>query len=179
MKGRLETGIEGLDIAAASAAERPLLENLYQLYMHDFSELFADTLRLDLGADGRYIVDPPVDRWWQAPAHVPLLLRWHGRPAGFALINNVSHLGTPVDRAVGEFFVVRKHRRRGLGVAAARAVFAQWPGEWEAAVMRANTGGRAFWERAIGGCSEAAAIVAHDRDDAMWNGTVFRFRIAT
>lgn len=168
--------MNGLAIDPARADERPLLENLSQLYLHDFSELFAGTPRLDLDHEGRFRLDPPLDRWWQAAEHVPLLLRWHGHPAGFALVNADSHMGVPVDRAIAEFFVVRKYRRLGLGRATARGLFARWPGTWEIAVMRVNIGAVAFWEWAITGYPVANGLVIHDRADALWNGTVFRFR---
>lgn len=171
-------GLDGLAIDPVHADERPLLENLTQLYLHDFSELFAGTQRLDLGETGLFRLDPPLDRWWQAADHVPLLLRWHGHPAGFALVNADSHMGMPVDRAIVEFFVVRKYRRLGLGLATARSLFARWPGPWEIAVLRANRGAAAFWERAITGDPTASEVVVHDRSDAKWDGPVYRFRSA-
>lgn len=170
--------LPGLTIATMAATDGVLLENLSQLYVHDMSALFAGTARLDLGEDGRFTLDPPIDRWWREPRHVPLLLRWHGRPAGFALVNAHSVLDPPVDRAIAEFFIVRKYRRSGLGRAAAQAVFDAWPGHWEAAVMRANAGALTFWRRAVESHGSARDITVHDRDDARWNGSVVRFRIA-
>jgi predicted acetyltransferase len=170
--------LAGLTIEAAASAERPLLENLTQLYLHDFSALYADTNRLDLGSDGLFQPDPPLDRWWTEPDHLPLLLRWHGKPAGFALINRHSHMGAPIDHGVAEFFVVRKYRRLGLGAAAAHAVFGHLPGRWEAAVMRSNAKAQMFWEAAIRNCPKASAITAHDRADGEWNGCIFGFSIA-
>lgn len=168
--------IPGLAIDPAAPHERPLLENLSQLYLHDFSPLFAATPRLDLTPDGRFILDPPLDRWWREPDHTPHILRWHGAPAGFALINRHSAMATPTDHAVAEFFVVRKYRRLGLGAAAAHSLFTRHPGRWEAAVMRANTRAAAFWHHAVHTLPAAHAITIHDRADADWNGTIFRFQ---
>jgi len=178
MASGMITAMAGLAIEPALPSDRLLLENLTQLYLHDFSAFHADTAVLDLGDDGRFDPDPPLDRWWQAHDHVPLLLRWHGRLAGFALINADSQMDAPVDHAIAEFFIVRKYRRSGLGLATAHAIFNRWPGAWEAAVMRANIGARLFWDRAVRSHGEADNIAVHDRRDTKWDGLVFRFRIA-
>jgi predicted acetyltransferase len=50
---------------------------------------------------------------------------------------------------MAEFFVMRKYRRGGVGVIAARAVFARFPGEWQVRELAANAGAVAFWRKAI------------------------------
>jgi predicted acetyltransferase len=169
--------IDGLAITVATAAEQPVIENLVQLYIHDFSELFGGTARGDLSDDGRYKVDIPLDDWWAQPDHVPLLIRYHGKLAGFALINANPHSGDPVDRNMAEFFIVRKYRRLGLGTATAHAIFARYPGHWEAAVMRGNASARLFWAGCIAGCALITAMTEADVADARWDGTLFRFEV--
>jgi predicted acetyltransferase len=170
--------IDGLAIDGATAGERPVLENLVQLYIHDFSELFAGTPRCDLENDGRYHPDIPLGDWWRLADHVPLLLRVHGRLAGFVLLNATTHSGAAADRNIAEFFVVRKYRRLGVGRAAAHVLFSRYPGRWEAAVMRANTGARTFWERAIATHPGLLRLDAAERGHFTWDGTIFRFDIA-
>lgn len=170
--------IDGLDVAVASAAERPVLENLLQLYIHDFSELFAGTARCDLEGDGRYHPDIPIGDWWSIADHIPLLLRVNDKIAGFVLLNAITHSGAAADRNIAEFFVVRKYRRLGVGRAAAHALFSRYPGRWEAAVMRANTGARAFWETAITSHPALQQIDIGDSTHFRWDGTIFRFEIA-
>ena len=67
----------------------------------------------------------------------------HGLENGFALVRS----GTPHDMA--EFFVLRKYRRGGIGRAAARAVFARFPGAWQTRQQWENTGAIDFWRTAI------------------------------
>jgi predicted acetyltransferase len=82
-----------------------------------------------------------------------------------------------MDRAVAEFFVVRKHRRRGVGLTAAHALFGTAWGVWEAAVVRRNVGALAFWRRAAASYPGVRDIVEEDHDDALWNGAILRFRV--
>ncbi len=171
--------MRGLSIDIATAAERTVVENLVQLYIHDFSELYAGTPRGDLGPDGRYVVDIPLERWWGGAAdHVPLLLRVEGRLAGFALLNASAHGRAAVDHNIAEYFVVRKYRRTGVGTAAAHAIFSRRPGRWEAAVMRQNLSARVFWERCIRSHPQATGIEIADRNNFTWNGAIFRWVIA-
>jgi predicted acetyltransferase len=168
----------GLTIAVASIDERPVLDNMLQLYIHDFSELHAGTPRCDLAVDGRYHPDIPLGAWWQAPDHIPLLLRVDGKLAGFALLNATAHSGATVDRNMAEFFVVRKYRRAGIGTAAAHAIFSRYPGRWEAAVMRANTGARRFWEACITSHPALTHLDIAEQGDFVWDGAILRFEIA-
>ncbi len=171
-----------VDIVAADANAQPAIENLMQLYIHDMSELFSGTPRCEIQADGRFHSSIDVGKWWQDVNHIALLVRVDTRLAGFALLNAAAHSGTVVDHNVAEFFIVRKHRRSGVGMAAAHAMFNRYPGRWEVAVMRANAGAMAFWTRCIAAHPAAhpaaGAITREDCEDQRWNGTLFGFNVA-
>ena len=47
-------------------------------------------------------------------------------------------VGSPHDMA--EFFVMRKYRRHGIGIVAARELFARFPGDWQVRQLTANRG---------------------------------------
>ena len=163
-------------MSPAAAHERAIVANLMQLYTHDFSAFWRGQPYGELLPDGRF-ADYPLEPYWQVAGWDPLLIRVGGHLAGFALVNPVSHSGAPVDRNVGEFFVVRKHRRGGVGTASAQALFRRWPGVWEAAVARRNMGARAFWREAINSCPGVADARETDVASELWNGFIFRFRM--
>lgn len=165
-----------VDVAVARPEERGTIDNLMQLYVHDFSEQWAGTPRGELDAEGRFPAYPLGPYWGEAGC-IPLLLRVGGHLAGFALLNADAHSGRPVDRNMAEFFIVRKHRRGGVGTAAARAIFSRYPGQWEAAVARKNVGALAFWRSAVRRHPGAAEVEESDLSTASWNGPVLRFRI--
>ena len=177
--GRMDSALQGpsVEIAVAERGERPVLANLMQLYIHDFSEFWRDRPDGELEADGRFADYPFLDAYWDEADRTPLLLRVDGRLAGFVLINGISHSGLPVDRNVAEFFVVRKHRRGGVGAAAARAIFSLYPGQWEAAVARRNLAALPFWRKAAGGHPFVAGLEELDRAGPAWDGPIVRFRI--
>lgn len=157
-------------------ARRPVLENLLQLYIHDFSDFLASQRELE--DDGRF--PPfPLDGWFEGAAdRRPFFIRVDGRLAGFVLANRSSHSGRPVDWNVAEFFVVRKHRRGGVGTAAAHRLWRMFPGVWEAAVARRNLPALSFWRRTVETCPGVSQIEEGDYATEDWNGPILRFRVA-
>ena len=87
-----------------------------------------------------------------------------------------SHSGLPADFDIAEFFVVRKHRRAGVGFEAARQLIAPRSGQWEIAVVRANVGALGFWRRVATGVSPE--VDERNLNDERWNGFILRFSVA-
>lgn len=160
----------------AGPERRETLANLFQLYTYDFTEQWAGEARGEIGEDGLFEAYPYLDSYWEEPGREAFLIRLEGHLAGFVLLNAHSHSGLPTDHAVAEFFVVRKHRRGGVGHRAAMAAIAPRPGRWELAVARKNTGALSFW-RGVAERSAAGPVEELDTTDP-WNGTIIRFVVA-
>lgn len=128
--------------------ERELLLRLFELYLYDFSEMeHADV-------DARGLFQPPalpfVERHWLDRGKHGLLLRVDDKPSGFALIRESSPMPDSEDRRyLSAFFVMRAYRRRGIGKAMAREVFALYPGLWQVLEVRDNPVAQTFWRRVI------------------------------
>lgn len=141
-----------------------------QLYAYDFSEILA----LDVGDDGRFRT-PPLDVYFRDPKAHAFLFRIEEKLAGFALVQERSRLtGEEGVRDVAEMFVMRRHRRRGVGEQAAEWLFDRFGGRWEVRQKAENQAATAFWRRVIGrrtgGRFEEVAW-----DDERWRGPVQRF----
>jgi len=148
----------------------PILANLFELYVYDFSEL----LDLHLGPDGRFGYSG-LPMYWSDPARHPFLVRLDGNLAGFALVKKGSEVSD--DESVWdmvEFFVVRGYRRRGIGMEAAHQVWRRLPGKWEVRVMQANPRALPFWERAVAAFTgEAIRPAPVEKSGKRWH--VFSF----
>ena len=158
----------------APAAQRPVLDHLLQLYLHDFSE-FAPigSPHGEVDEEGRFTY-PGLDGYWQDGGRIALLIRADDHFAGFALVNQWSALELPLDHSVAEFFVLRKYRRARVGTRAALLIFRRYPGQWEVPVAWYNPPAQAFWrsvreEAAPGEVEELAG------DGERWAGPVLRF----
>jgi predicted acetyltransferase len=159
-----------ISLDPASAAERPVLENLFQLYAYDWSELGW----MELGPDGRF-ADPSLDGYWRDPDRHPFLIRVDGRLAGFALVAGTSRLtGAAGVFDMAEFFVLRKYRRQGVGFAAASAAFDRFTGRWEIRQRDENVAATAFWRRVVARYTDGRYREIRC-DDADWVGPVQTF----
>jgi len=159
-----------ISLDPASATERPVLENLFQLYAYDWSELGW----LDVGRDGRFAA-PSLAAYWQADDRHPFLIRVDGQLAGFLLVAARSRLtGTIGVFDMAEFFVMRKYRRRGVGFAAAAAAFDRFSGRWEIRQRDENVAATAFWRRVVARYTDGSYQEARS-DDATWVGPVQSF----
>ncbi len=165
-----------VSLEIAEPEQKPVLENLFQLYTHDFSDFWGGLEDGELQEDGRFPQYIYLDSYWTDADRTPILIRVEGFLAGFALINRFSHSGLPLDHAVAEFFIARKHRRFGVGLAAAVKIMGHRPGQWEMAVARKNTGALPFW-RKVAADVAGTDVEEIDRDGDLWNGPIIRCRV--
>ncbi len=86
--------------------------------------------------------------YWGGPGRHALLICADGEVEGFALIERWRCEREACYRVAG-FYVARSCRRRGLGRAAAEAVFARFPGCWEVATIAVNVPATAFWRGVV------------------------------
>lgn len=127
-----------VDVTVATVRDRAVLDQLLELYAHDFSEFTA----ADIDAVGRFGYRY-LDGYWTEPDRHPFLVRVDGRIAGFVFVRS----GQPHDMA--EFFVMRKYRRSGIGRKVAHDVLARFPGEWQVRQIATNAAATSFWRSAI------------------------------
>lgn len=159
-----------VDLVPARREDKGLVARLFQLYAYDFSEVTGD----DPDAEGLFRV-PPLDRYWQEATWRPFLLQVGGRCAGFAIVNRRSGLMDPTERwDMAEFFVVRRHRRAGVGTQAAVLAFQAFPGPWQVRQMAGATAATAFWRTTIRRYT-GGQFHELDCDDARWRGPVQLF----
>lgn len=137
--------VSSVHVVAAARVQEPILTNLLEPYIHDFSEFHF----VELGQDGRFGYKGLSD-YWTEPDHHPFLITADNKLAGFALVKKARALtGDHQVWDMAEFFVVRAHRKQGVGLAAAHQVWKLFPGPWQVRVMNVNRGALEFWQRAI------------------------------
>lgn len=130
------------ELAEVPQTSRPVLARLLQLYLYEMSAFDG----AEIGPDGRYAY-AYLDHYWFEPGRYPFLVVVAARPAGFALVRTLDPTG-PV-YSMAEFFILRPHRRRGLGGAVAWALFDRFPGHWHVAYETSNLPAGLFWRRTI------------------------------
>ena len=175
MQGKSEQPSSSVSLVVAARDQEPILANLLELYIHDFSEFHP----MDMGPDGRFGYKN-LSEYWSEPCRQPFLIAVDEELAGFALVKKARRLSG--DGQVGgdsvwdmaEFFIVRAYRRHGIGLAAAHLVWHQFPGSWQVRVMHSNRAALQFWQRAVDTFAGHALVpLSMERDGKTW--AVFTF----
>lgn len=126
-----------LTVRPARVADRPAVEQLWQMFKHDMSEFVMNSLP---GPDGRFKRDRLVAAFGAPDAEVLLLLAGE-RPAGLATVSGIGSARAHL----GNFFVIRAIRGAGVGRWFARQVITRYPGPWEIAFQDANLAAARLW----------------------------------
>jgi len=130
------------------AADCTWLTRVYPFYLHDLSEYDDGYYRLD--GEGRWQPDH-LPSWLEEEGDYPFVILAGGERVGCALVNEAPspHLGRGVDFRMAEFFVLRRHRRAGIGREAVRVLFDRFRGRWEITELPRNALAIGFWRRVI------------------------------
>ena len=121
------------------------LNNLMEHYLHDMAEWFE----FDSSEDGSY--SRSTDHFWDQGLDV--FLAYAGLiPIGFAIVGSAERwIDDDNARDLDEFFVVRRYRRKGIGLAFAEHVWKLYPGKWVVRVFQNNLPALPFWRMAVSG----------------------------
>ncbi|MFI4987336.1 MAG: GNAT family N-acetyltransferase [Alphaproteobacteria bacterium] len=167
---------QAVEIVAAAAGERIVVERLMQLYHYDFSEFAApDGPHGELDERGIFPYSH-LEGYWSGGCCEALLIRRRGRLAGCVLLNEWSLSGRRVDRVMAEFFVMRKYRRLGVGTRVARTVLGARPGLWEIGIAHYNKPAEAFWRSVVSSFPDTDSETLRG-DGQRWSGPILRLRV--
>ncbi len=134
-----------ITVELALASTRSTVANLMELYLYEFSDIDGRPI----GPDGCYGY-ATLDAYWREAGRYPFLVRVDGQLAGFALVIEHRILdGQSPGHLIAEFFVMRAHRRRGVGEAVAMRLFDRFPGPWWVSEHGGNVQALAFWRAVI------------------------------
>jgi len=142
-----------LEIVPASDSSRSLVGKLARRYLAEVATQAGWRMSPEGLLDGGdrlanyWGLTPAEGAWPSAWRGFPFVIRVDGRPGGFALVKRLS--AAPATFDMGEFFVVRRHRRRGIGRRAATWLFDCFAGSWEVREMPNNAPAQRFWRQVI------------------------------
>ncbi|MEE1806698.1 GNAT family N-acetyltransferase [Streptomyces sp. BE133] len=159
-----------IEMVSVPAEDKTVLGNLVQLYQYDFS----DVRGYDVTPHGTFVYRF-LDHYFTEDDREACFILMDETLAGFSM---TRWLDDGV-REVSEFFVLRRHRRRGAGRTAARLMFRRHPGQWTLAFDHANRSAARFWPGVVASVADGP-VQCEDRHppDAAYSGSWLRFRIA-
>lgn len=164
-----------VELTRVDYSDRPVLRNLTELYLYDFSVYNND----DVNKHGLY--NWSIDWFFTDSDRHPFFIMVDGMYAGFVILrNDLAWIAGEGTHDMMEFFVMRKYRGRGIGREAAIRSFNRFPGCWEVRILMKNTPAQGFWKQVINGYTSGnyreefinipEAPGVHD-----WHGPAFYF----
>jgi predicted acetyltransferase len=167
----MKTDSHDVRLESVAIGDRDILANLVELYLHDLSETFP----IDPGPAGRFGYEKLPLYWSEPERRFPFFIRRGDRIAGFVLIT----IGSPASDDpevcdIAEFFILRRHRRSGVGSVAACLAWDRFPWRWTVRVSLGNKGALPFWQETIRAYTNNGAT-ASQRSGSPHDWRVFSF----
>ncbi len=125
--------------------EHGAFQNLLKMYCYEWSQYNL----FDVDKHGVFPFERCVHGFFEDPLCHCFLVRVDGVLAGLAIIDHDFALHKDYDYSMGEFFVMHKYRRLGVGGFTARTLFDKYPGKWEVGFHPANITSEKFWLRTV------------------------------
>lgn len=152
--------------ARMAASDRRWIESVYRDYLDDLAPLNTGIFP-SLGEIGHREPDQ-LTRWFADSSATILTICKSAAPVGFAMV--VPGRAAPgrlaVDFHMAEFFIVRPHRRLGIGKSAVALIFDRFAGRWEVLEYLRNPQAVKFWRRVI------SCYTRGDYEERIANGEV-------
>ena len=155
-----------IQLVRVEEAHKSVLRQLMELYNHDFSEFTKE----DVDEHGFYGYSY-LDHYWTEDDRHPFFIKVDGCFAGFVLVKKTA---CGKANTIAEFFVMRKHRKLGVGKIAAKLVFDLFKGAWEVRVLNVNTLALPFWRRVIDEYTNGDFVYCPEPTDD-WDGVGYTF----
>lgn len=136
----------GVAIDRATVLDQALLFRLLQLYYFEATRWSGE----DLGPDGLYECDENGLLAYFDPEGPDraYIVRVDGMPAGFALVEQITHAGAPITE-LADLFVLPKYRRRGLADALTREIVLPGDQPWLIANFHRDQDAQRYWRSAF------------------------------
>jgi predicted acetyltransferase len=162
--------IVDVNLTPVAEEDKATLANLIQLYRYDSSDLRG----YELTRHGTFVYRY-LDHYFVEAGREACFIRAGAALAGFTMTRALAD----GEREVAEFFVVRRHRRGGVGRAAAHLMFRRHPGRWILAFDHHNRPAAGFWPGTVAAIADGE-ISSENRfpPDSSYPGTWLRFRVS-
>ncbi len=136
-----------ISLCKATKEDKDIIQNLGRFYVYEMSRYCGFLQDWETPANGLFECRD-LSPYCEQPDRSAFLIKVDGELAGFVLINKTGT--TPdVDWNIGEFFIISKFQKKGIGRYVAEQVFSQFRGVWETTQMPENKAAIDFWEKVV------------------------------
>jgi predicted acetyltransferase len=130
-------------IDKVNSDRKEVLKNLMTLYLHDLSEFIQN---ISLNSDNGLFEFDVFDLFFEKEGLTPFFINLDGKPVGFILLQSGSYSNQEyADYVLNSFFILKNHRRKGIGRIACNKFFEMYPGRYAISQAQANIPAVKFW----------------------------------
>lgn len=137
-----------IKLIRANINDYPVIQNMARFYVYDLSRecgLISEDWAIP--ANGLY-ESFDFKQYFEDSTREAHVIKVNDELAGFVLLNKICALPKG-DWNMGEFFILAKFQRKGIGQKAAHQIWNDHPGLWEVSVIPENISALAFWRKSI------------------------------
>ncbi|WP_208849490.1 GNAT family N-acetyltransferase [Paenibacillus artemisiicola] len=114
------------------------------LFLHDLSEYDE---KLDLNPENGLFEFDVFDWFFEKEGLTPFFINLDGKPVGFILLQSGPYSNQEfADYVLNSFFILKKHRRKGIGKLACNKFFELYPGRYVIGQAQNNAPAVKFWK---------------------------------
>ncbi|MBS0289828.1 MAG: GNAT family N-acetyltransferase [Proteobacteria bacterium] len=136
------------ELIKATLADYEVVQNMARFYAYDMSRDCGQQLEgWEFPKNGLYECND-FKKYLEGNSNHAFLIKIDDELAGFLFVNKLEVM-PEVDWNIGEFFIVAKFQRSGIGRTIAKRIFDQFPGEWSVGAIPQNTRALNFWRKII------------------------------
>ena len=135
-------------IISASLADYPIIQNLARFYVYEMSrECGLKSSDWACPDDGLY-ESFDFKHYFTEPSRKAYIVKVDKEIAGFVLLYQTD-MQPNTKWNIGEFFILARFQRRGIGQLVAQQIWQDHIGPWEVTVIPENQRALQFWRKAI------------------------------
>lgn len=136
------------NLIPATLSDYPVVQNMARFYVYEMSrDCGLDSKDWACPADGLY-ESFDYKQYFTDKNKLAYLIKVEDELAGFALIYQTGEKHD-TQWHIGEFFILARFQRRGIGIFIAQQIWQKHPGNWELTVIPENHRALQFWRKAI------------------------------
>lgn len=134
-----------IDIKKIEKKDKHVLDNLFQLYLHDISL----SLPMDVNKDGLFDCDSLDVYINEKINHYSFFIKVNNKYIGFALIDKKLVESNNDNYELTMLFILNSYKNNGIGRLIAFKIFDMFEGNWEIKPTPHSKRAKKFWKRVI------------------------------
>lgn len=135
-----------IEIKKVESKDKSVLQNLFQLYMHDITK----DLPMDVTSHGLFEYNE-IDEYFTQEGHYAYFIYVDENIAGFVMIDNSFMVLDAKEDCydLSEMLILNAYKGKGIGKKVAFEIFDMHRGDWEVKPIPRSESADLFWERVI------------------------------